>query len=163
MNGLVNQDTQINYDAQNRIATLADIGYTDAYTYDLAGNRTHIYATYFDYSGVQQVSNLYYTYDAMNRVLVSQGVLTNGIVQIASNQGVYLQYNLAGERSSASQYDGQVLTLQGSTLTYTSGLDKTTYNYETMETWCRLTGRSLVCKGALRSRRPAPTTKRPAS
>ena len=83
----------------------------------------------------------------MNRVLVSQGVLTNGIVQIASNQGVYLQYNLAGERSSASQYDGQVLTFQGSTLTYTSGLEKSPITTTGSETWCRLTGRSLVSRG----------------
>jgi YD repeat-containing protein len=131
IDGLTNQDTQISYDQQNRISQLSDISYRDNYSYDAAGNRTLIQAKYFDYAGALQTQSLYYTYDQMNRVTISQGVNSSGTVGINTTQGIQLTYDYKGDRLSANQY-GQVLHYATATgvYSYSTGYNLQNYTYD---------------------------------
>jgi LysM repeat protein len=48
-----------------------------------------------------QTQDLWYTYDAMNRVKISQGMNAAGSIVFNTAQGIELTYNLKGERTSA--------------------------------------------------------------
>jgi len=110
INGVVHQDTTTTYDYRDRISTVTDDRYTTRYRYDDAGNRTEIVATYRDNTGAQRTQRLYYAYDSMNRVRISEGKLSAGIAfAISETQGVELRYNERGDRISSKQY-GTVLT-----------------------------------------------------
>jgi len=107
IDGRVQQNSVISYDALGRMTRVEDPDYIVNYSYDAAGNRTHIVSEYFDHSGYglgnRETQDLWYTYDAMNRVLVSQGVLTGSDVDISAAQGTELAYDLKGQRISARQ------------------------------------------------------------
>ena len=104
INGLTYQDTFIQYDALNRMSRASDLRYDLTYSYDLQGNRTNIVSNYYDHERRLQVQDLWYAYDTMNRVTISQGV--NIFNQIGTNttQGVRLTYNAAGQRTSSESY-----------------------------------------------------------
>jgi len=101
---LVHQDTRITYDSHGRIATLDDPDYRVSYSYDLAGNRTLIRSNYVNFAKSPIEEYLYYRYDQMNRVEISQGMLnpTTREVQIlvpsVGYQGYRLVYNARGDR-----------------------------------------------------------------
>jgi YD repeat-containing protein len=114
IDGRVHQDTRTTYDTHNRIATLSDPDYQVSYLYDAAGNRTLIKASYANEAGTWVNQELYYTYDAANRVLISQGkkfTSSNGAltwVDVEGRagygpQGIKVTYNERGERVSATQ------------------------------------------------------------
>ncbi len=104
INGLTYQDTFIQYDVLNRISRSTDLRYDLTYSYDLQGNRTNIASTYYDHERRLQTQDLWYTYDSMNRVLISQGVNTFNQIGINTTQGVRLTYNLAGQRTNSETY-----------------------------------------------------------
>lgn len=89
------------------MATVADPDYVVSYSYDAAGNRTHTAGQYYDHDGYgidnRETQDLWYTYDEMNRVLVSQGQRSGSTIA-ASVQGTELTYDLKGQRASASTY-----------------------------------------------------------
>ena len=104
INGLTYQDTFIQYDVLNRMSRMTDLRYDTRYSYDLQGNRTNINATYYDHEKRQQTQDLWYTYDNMNRVLISQGANAFGQININTTQGVRLTYNAASQRTSSETY-----------------------------------------------------------
>jgi len=105
IDGLVHQDTRTTYDSHNRISNLNDTDYRVNYSYDRNGNRTLIKATYRDQFGTSINQTLYYTYDEMNRVLVSQGTTfgSGDLMSVVATtaQGIELAYNARGDRASA--------------------------------------------------------------
>jgi YD repeat-containing protein len=129
--GLITENTQTQYDALGRTASLSGIGYSVSYAYDGAGNRTHISATYTNASGITNTQNLWYGYDAMNRVLISQGTNTSntvGITPIPGGQGTILTYDWRGDRTSAmSQQSGQTPADNGTQDTFDESY---TYTYD---------------------------------
>jgi|GEM_PF-1136118 len=106
--GVTHQDSRILYDALGRIVKASDLRSEVSYSYDAASNRTHIAAIYYDHNNTSQDQNLWYTYDAMNRVLVSQGVNVGGEVEINAQQGIELEYNVAGQRINARQFGSDI-------------------------------------------------------
>jgi YD repeat-containing protein len=100
----VHQDTRTEYDELGRIASVDDPDYRVRYSYDANGNRTRIQASYLDHQLVSRSEDLYYRYDAMNRVTISQGYRTPGAVpdiEINSTQGIRITYDTKGQRTSA--------------------------------------------------------------
>ncbi len=132
VNGLVQQDTQTAYDQQNRVVHLSDSQYQDSFRYDAAGNRTLINGTYVDTTGSARSQSLYYTYDAMNRVLISQGDDVNGYVTVDPAQGVALAYDLKGERIGATQYGNpnDYTEASGSATTQATAYITQAYSYD---------------------------------
>ncbi len=109
INGAMHQDTVIGYDTLGRITTLTDLRYDLKYSYDAQGNRTHISATYYDHQQLPKTQDLWYTYDAMNRVLVSQGVNIFNAITIDNTGGVRMTYDLVGQRKTATQWGDQFI------------------------------------------------------
>lgn len=109
IDGLKHQDSRTEYDTLGRIARQSDLRYETTYEYDAVGNRSHVQAAYYDNLAVRQTQDLWYTYDAMNRVRVSQGRNFGGTINIdtsaATHQGVRISYDLAGQRTGISTYD----------------------------------------------------------
>jgi len=112
VDGRTHQDERTEYDAAGRISKLTDLRYTLTYTYDAQGNRTRTVSTYFDHQQVQRTQDLWYRYDAMNRVLVSQGVNFNNAVVTSTVQGITLTYDYAGQRTSANTYGNQLIVYE---------------------------------------------------
>jgi len=107
IDGTTHQDATVTYDELNRLRTVTDLRDSVQYWYDANGNRTHIAATYRDNFGAWRTQDLWYVYDAMNRVTVSQGARTTGPipeVTINTTQGVELEYNSRGERVGMRTY-----------------------------------------------------------
>jgi len=104
------EDTITNYDALGRIESTRDLNdYQLTYAYDAAGNRTIIEAAYDDHNGNLQNQTLYFTYDAANHVLISDGIETTGAapkVTIDATHGQRLTYDAKGQRATA-QSGGQ--------------------------------------------------------
>lgn len=109
-NGIKHEDTRTQYDALGRISNISGLGYSVNYSYDAAGNRTRIYATYANGSFQTNVQDLWYQYDSMNRVTISQGVNVGNVVTIDTTkggsdtftQGTRLTYDLRGMRVTAT-------------------------------------------------------------
>ncbi|MES1147049.1 MAG: hypothetical protein ABUL52_01500, partial [Solimonas sp.] len=119
VDGIVNQDTHTVYDHLNRISQLYDPRYHTAYSYDAAGNRTRTLSNYFD-AAANVTSDLWFTYDSMNRVKINEGTGSAGqAVTINSSQGTQIEYNLRGDRVSATQYG---LSVVQTSTSYTDGL-----------------------------------------
>lgn len=82
-------DTTISYDALGRVTQInednpdhAQYRYRTTYKYDANGNRREVQATYYDKNKVQQTSDSWYKYDAMDRMTLSQGYLVNGEIDL---------------------------------------------------------------------------------
>jgi hypothetical protein len=96
----VHQDLRTSYDNLNRIETLSDIRYNLTYSYDGAGNRTHIAVNYFDNKNIGGTQDLWYSYDRMNRVLFSKAKKNaSDQLYIDSSQGAQLSYDARGLRT----------------------------------------------------------------
>jgi len=103
VNGLLHQDTFTTFDELGRIKGLTDLRYGLTYRYDAQGNRTQIAATYYDHNQQAHLQDLWYAYDSMNRVVLSQGVNDGGLT-INQSQGIIITYDAAGQRKSAHTY-----------------------------------------------------------
>jgi YD repeat-containing protein len=92
------QNLTINYDSLNRIWKLHDRQYSLEYSYDGANNRTHTAVTYFDYDHLSASQDLWFTYDAMNRVVISQGVRNSatGMIEATGATSSEQHYNSRG-------------------------------------------------------------------
>jgi len=140
----VHQDTSTTYDELGRISELGDPRYSIAYSYDAAGNRTHIASHESNPTGADTVWDLWYTYDGTNRVLISQGAssgsTSGSTIGLQNNRGVQMTYNARGDRaSSKSLMSGQteVFNLQTSTWFSQWGDELKYYAYDAMG---RMTG-----------------------
>jgi trimeric autotransporter adhesin len=110
------------FDAMNRITEMKDsaagvtiTGVTNAVDdpvditlkYDLAGNIRNRHTTYYDLDNsgtvltTQQTQDDWYTYDGMNRFLISKGTLASGAITYSTN-GTLFTYDKAGERATAT-------------------------------------------------------------
>lgn len=99
------QEAHIAYDALGRVSAYNDMRASIAYSYDAVGNRRRTQATYQDSTGTK-TQDYWYLYDAMNRIVLSQGTLSNGVIGITATQGIQLAYDGANNRRMASYYDG---------------------------------------------------------
>lgn len=143
VDGQVQEDSRIGYDALGRMVEVQDPDFVLNYSYDAAGNRTHIAAEYFNHNGYSSgdrlTQDLWYTYDEMNRVLITQGVVSDDVIDISATQGSQLTYNLRGERTSA-RTGGEHMELReendlefGTTIEYSrhdTGLFTERYGYD---------------------------------
>jgi YD repeat-containing protein len=121
------------YDAMGRMTSWTEAGNAmtpaadEAWQYDKVGNIIHLTAHYraLDQDGTASSTNstqdYYYRYDAMNRVVTSQGVLSGGAI-LRGTGGVDIFYNGAGDR---------VQTLSTKAIYYYYG----SYNQDTQETY----------------------------
>ncbi|HXC76149.1 MAG TPA: LysM peptidoglycan-binding domain-containing protein, partial [Candidatus Acidoferrum sp.] len=128
--GLVAEDTRTYYDAMGRISGLSGEGYSDSYSYDAAGNRTQINAYYSTGPGAKSQQDLWYGYDAMNRVVISEGVNTSNTVAVNSTQGTILTYDWRGDRTSETTEGTIIITESGASYSSTQGMGYYTYGYD---------------------------------
>jgi YD repeat-containing protein len=105
--GLIHQDTFTTFDELDRVKNLSDLRYGLTYRYDAQGNRTEIAATYYDHNQRAQTQDLWYAYDAMNRVVLSQGANSGGL-RVTQSQGIFITYDAAGQRKTAYQYGARL-------------------------------------------------------
>ncbi len=110
----------MSYDALNRMTLYTDNGFqvgasysnpnvtNISYKYDAAGNVINTNASYYSWTtgATLQTKDYYYSYDAVNRFLVTRGVLSGSTITTSSAGGTRVTYNLAGDRISASTYTG---------------------------------------------------------
>lgn len=103
------QYSRISYDSLDRITSITDPKATISYEYDAMSNRRRVYSEYHDgLNGAKKTLDLWYTYDSMNRFLVSMGQLSTGsrgtsatdssVSIVAGSAGVTTAYDLAGRR-----------------------------------------------------------------
>ncbi|OQS08061.1 hypothetical protein B0T37_22015 [Chromobacterium violaceum] len=96
------QYAEVQYDVLGRVTQIQDPKFLTRYEYDAVGNRRRIYAEYRDpVDGSQQTQDNWYTYDEMNRLIISMGRLDNGVITRgsgAASTGVQIAYDLAGQR-----------------------------------------------------------------
>jgi YD repeat-containing protein len=80
------QDAVISFNELGRISRYQDMYAYINYEYDSVGNRRHTHASYInpsDPDAPARTSDNWYVYDAMNRMLVSQGVLRGGAIMVS--------------------------------------------------------------------------------
>lgn len=130
------EDTRTTYDALGRVAHMSGYGFSITYSYDAVGNRTRIEATYAA-DGSAMTQDLWYRYDAMNRVTVSQGVNAGGVVTIDAStadgtgtQGIALTYDVRGMRTTATEYGKRLRYNSSGLLTYEQGESQQSYTYD---------------------------------
>jgi len=108
--GVTYQDVHISYDELLRLSRIQDNRYDTQYRYDEDGNRRNVLTTYranYTNGVVEKTVDYWYTYDAMNRIIVSQGVnpIQNGAIDIIEGQGQKFSYDSEGNRRSAKFYE----------------------------------------------------------
>jgi len=95
------QIAHIQYDELNRIKTFTDPRAVINYTYDADSNRREIKSQYTDGLGnTNQLQDFWYTYDNMNRFIISMGTFSGGTISIGTT-GVQVAYDQANQRMSA--------------------------------------------------------------
>ncbi|MDH5803120.1 MAG: YwqJ-related putative deaminase [Gammaproteobacteria bacterium] len=123
-NNTIHQDVTIEFDQLGRVSRIGDTKHETAYFYDASGNRKRATSTYYlgnisldipenisklitVVSPSEGKTDFYYSYDAMNRITVSQGVKdpVTGQIVISENQGVELSYDAEGNRSIATTFE----------------------------------------------------------
>jgi len=108
---VTNQDARLAYDALGRLSRYSDVHASIDYQYDAVGNRRHTSATYRDKNLTPTTKDYWYRYDSMDRIIISQGALVNGQIQIRAAQGtqaaqgIELGYDGASNRRTAVYYD----------------------------------------------------------
>lgn len=119
------QWAKASYDELNRVYAVDDPRFRVSYEYDANGNRRHIYARYHDgtNNGVQE-QDYWYTYDNMNRFVVSKGrfarigtdadgkpIWDRGNSSVERGQtGYIVSYDVAGQRRSVEYQTGSADT-----------------------------------------------------
>jgi YD repeat-containing protein len=113
------QWSRAEYDELNRLKSIQDPKYQVSYEYDANGNRRHVYAYYHDgLNGSIQTQDYWYTYDSMNRFIVTKGALVDAegnVIDVQANpsargsgqvtagaNGVALLYNAASQRAGST-------------------------------------------------------------
>ncbi len=106
----ITRTTRTTYDALGRmvkVETPANTGRTVLnslkYQYDEFSNRRHIEAKYTQPGVAQQTSDKWYTYDAEGRVMIVDGVLSDGQIK-AGHSGTRITYDGLGRRSTAETF-----------------------------------------------------------
>jgi YD repeat-containing protein len=84
------------YSADSDYLGLNDYYADITYTYDAVGNRRRVSGS--EGTGSNNV-NLWYRYDAENRLLISQGSLVSNEIVIQNNKGMELEYDALGNRT----------------------------------------------------------------
>ncbi|MCD4498302.1 LysM peptidoglycan-binding domain-containing protein [Chromobacterium vaccinii] len=104
------QYADITYDGRNRMTSIIDPKFQTTYEYDVVGNKRRVVAYYHDgANGQMSGQDNWYRYDAMNRFVVTMGVLVGergkGTIKAVNNKGAAeLTYNVAGERVTAAYF-----------------------------------------------------------
>jgi YD repeat-containing protein len=100
------ESSDVTYDALNRIVKVLDPKAEITYEYDANSNRRRVRSYYHDgISGDQQLQDYWYTYDLMNRFLITMGDLSNGSI-VRGVEGVAITYNGdTSQRTSATYYN----------------------------------------------------------
>jgi YD repeat-containing protein len=153
-NNRQHQSATISYDALNRISGITDLRYNLTYQYDANGNRTRTFANYTDPVQAAKTQELWYTYDAMNRVKLSQGKNVGGTLTYDQTQGMRIFYRLDGLRSSVRQFSTDMLirNVINGDVSYTTGFGDYTesYGYDSAGrmNWVYRTGEQRVGDGA---------------
>jgi YD repeat-containing protein len=93
------QNNRISYDQLGRMSRVTDSRFDVIFTYDKNGNRTLVDTTYINSTGGQTNVKAYNKFDKMNRVVISNGDLSNGNI-ISGTNGHAIIYDLAGNRLS---------------------------------------------------------------
>ncbi|WP_124553669.1 LysM peptidoglycan-binding domain-containing protein [Methylophilus methylotrophus] len=111
------QYATIQYDAMNRMISVTDPKASISYEYDAVGNRRMSKSDYYDaVNGSIKTQEYWYTYDSMNRFLITMGKLNgargSGTIDLGvtgtvstpnnTNAAVSISYNLAGQRREAT-------------------------------------------------------------
>lgn len=105
------QNSVAQYDAAGRITNVKDLRSEVSYEYDKLGNRRMVSAKFVDLaSKTTKTKEDWYTYDSMNRMTMSQGVLSTGVRGTSSGasgtiakgtSGIKLEYDAASQRTYA--------------------------------------------------------------
>ena len=106
---LTHDDVSTTYDALGRESTLTGLRWNVTYQYDSQGNRTRTNGNALDHNNVWRNSDLWYTYDSMNRVKLSQAEYLVGVLTVNEKQGASIFYDLAGRRTEVDQYGTDML------------------------------------------------------
>ncbi|WP_431256724.1 LysM peptidoglycan-binding domain-containing protein [Roseateles chitinivorans] len=120
--GLVYRDVTSTYDTQGRLATAQDASgpsggqaYSFSVSYDAVGNRRRVqgtqgYRSFNSDTGVQDVTprafDQWFTYDEMNRVVINEGVLTNGVISDVGAKNVFYYDGEGRRRQSLTKTGG---------------------------------------------------------
>ncbi|MBI2308441.1 MAG: LysM peptidoglycan-binding domain-containing protein [Rhodocyclales bacterium] len=80
--GVSYQDSTLSFDSLGRMTQVRDNRYTLTYSYDANGNRRRAQSSYYDENNVLKNVDNWYLYDSMNRIALSQGALSNGVIQL---------------------------------------------------------------------------------
>ena len=106
------QDGRANYDALGRMESYRDVAVSGAdnasmnWRYDSAGNVRNMRSVYLAMqangalAAGTSVQDYWYRYDTMNRMVVTKGTLSGGVIA-RGGEGTDLSYNAAGERKTA--------------------------------------------------------------
>ena len=114
------QDGEAEYDALGRMTRYRDkaafgLGEDDVdktWKYDANGNVRSINTNYRPMDAAGVISSViapsqtfFYSYDALNRIVVSKGEVSNGVV-VAGQNGIALSYDVAGQRKTSKTGSG---------------------------------------------------------
>jgi YD repeat-containing protein len=102
------QQTVASFDELNRLSRVSDSGLDIRYDYDAVGNRRRIRSDYTQINNISANVDHWYTYDAVNRVVISKGDLENG--QVVRGDGVKISYDSGGRRKTVENGAGSVET-----------------------------------------------------
>ncbi len=157
VNGVVHQNEVISYDAAGRLSAAWDLTGGAQYFYDAQGNRTEVLSSaiaannisgnllsvgwYGTPTALDVVQlDIWYKYDEVNRVLISQGWNIGGTVVAdttqnttnpADRRSITLTYDAAGNRTTATSYGTKYILNQFGYST-ASDYSTETYGYDGM-------------------------------
>jgi YD repeat-containing protein len=143
IDGVLHQRTFTDYDQYGRINKVIDSTYEVQYWYDANDNRTHTQYRYRERNGDISTKDLWYAYDSMDRVTVSQGVNINGVIQADlvadanGTQGLEIKYDSKGNRLGVNQY-GRTIVIYNDLFGFggphgvfgTPGIERLRYTYD---------------------------------
>lgn len=105
---LYSQRTRATFDELNRLSRVVDQGVDIQYSYDAVGNRRRILTSFVQVNNQSATQDYWYSYDSMNRMLISKGSLVSG--QVARGDGTSITYDTAGRRKTVTNAGGSVET-----------------------------------------------------
>jgi YD repeat-containing protein len=114
----VYENASASYDALGRMVSYSDTpggsisSASVSYAYDPDGNVRELNATYTPIGAAASSTQTdWYTYDALDRVLVSDGQLSAGVIGANTSQGVQYTYTLAGQRATETLLQSKTATI----------------------------------------------------